>query len=877
MLLALLLSAGLSAQLTPKAKGTTPEVVFKTVTEKTAATLAVTKELGNFGSLRTDEETHSALIGAAPEKWSLTIPANAVAPKGLTLTLRRNRITRPGTRLRRASDGATIPRASLGLHYVGEIAGQPGSRAAFSVLDNEMVGSISEAGGRQLTIGRIRNYVKTKGEDDTYVIFPAEQIAGQTPLNCATEDDGYAYAPEELATDVQDKSGAGCVNIYLEVDHNIVVDKGSVEAAGQYVAAIFNQVHALYDDIAVDIFISEMLAWDGASPYGGTTSIDYLFGFQRYRRSFNGDIAHLVSYGASGGVAILNGLCSRRLASRMSFSSIHTTFSTVPTYSWSVMVMAHEIGHQLGANHTHACVWNGNGTAIDGCAGGTEGTCPNPGYPATGGTIMSYCHLRANVGINFTSGFGPQPGAVIVNRVTNAQNCLNNDCATGGDGNTGGNGGDDNGERGIDCAGGRTVNFSLTVDNFGTETTWRIISDTGGEVMVAGGPYKKKKGGTAYNSTFCLPDGCYTLQVFDSDGDGMCCDYGNGTFELSSITDGVVLSSGNGIFTDRFNDDFCVDASGGDDDKDDGNPTDCPAFDFTYYAPETYGTNQDEGTFSVRDSGQTIYLENNAWKAIRFPYQVTEETWLSFWFKSTEQGEIHGIGLDNNLIISAGYTFRLHGTQPWGIGRFATYPDDGEWHYYEIPVGQYYTGAAEWLFFTADKDIGSFTSNSYFRSVTLTEGDPCNTITSLSVTIEEAAKPITGAVRVTPNPADGEVTVAVPGLDREAGFTVFGYQRAARAAGSYRRGRPTDQYGEPTHRDVHLPIGWPAGRLRQKIYYKSLSTCRQAAAISTADCSVMQLKWPFGHSAWPILEQGRQGRSGTSRRLCRSRASRPGR
>ena len=41
---------------------------------------------------------------------------------------------------------------------------------------------------------------------------------------------------------------------------------------------------------------------------------------------------------------------------------------TVPTYSWNVMVITHEMGHLMGSNHTHACVWNGNNTAIDGCA-----------------------------------------------------------------------------------------------------------------------------------------------------------------------------------------------------------------------------------------------------------------------------------------------------------------------------------------------------------------------------------------------------------------------------------------------------------------------------------------------------------------------------
>jgi hypothetical protein len=87
------------------------------------------------------------------------------------------------------------------------------------------------------------------------------------------------------------------------------------------------------------------------------------------------------------------------------------------------------MGHLMGSRHTHACVWNGNNTQIDGCST-PEGTCPRVGYPANGGTVMSYCHLVSGVGINFNNGFGPQPGNLIRSRF-GAATCLNN-CGGGG-------------------------------------------------------------------------------------------------------------------------------------------------------------------------------------------------------------------------------------------------------------------------------------------------------------------------------------------------------------------------------------------------------------------------------------------------------------
>ena len=86
--------------------------------------------------------------------------------------------------------------------------------------------------------------------------------------------------------------------------------------------------------------------------------------------------------------------------------------------------MTHEIGHLLGSPHTHACWWNGNGTALDGCwfveqSGPVK--CPELEVtPDTKGTIMSYCHLNPKVGINYKWGFGEQPGNKIRRNIAEA-------------------------------------------------------------------------------------------------------------------------------------------------------------------------------------------------------------------------------------------------------------------------------------------------------------------------------------------------------------------------------------------------------------------------------------------------------------------------
>ncbi|MBL0100266.1 MAG: hypothetical protein IPP49_09630 [Saprospiraceae bacterium] len=126
--------------------------------------------------------------------------------------------------------------------------------------------------------------------------------------------------------------------------------------------------------------VSEIVIWTQPSPYSSTSSIGMLNAFTAYRQGFNGDLAQLLSFQASGGVAYVDGICRSNPDYSMGYAGIGSTYQNVPTYSWTVEVCAHEFGHLFGSQHTHACVWNGNNTAIDGCYA-PEGSCSNQDCP----------------------------------------------------------------------------------------------------------------------------------------------------------------------------------------------------------------------------------------------------------------------------------------------------------------------------------------------------------------------------------------------------------------------------------------------------------------------------------------------------------------
>lgn len=347
----------------------------------------------------------------------LSIPVSERAE--MKLNLYRHDIFTPDFALY-TSDHPNVPfDYTPGLYYRGTVEGDPNSVVAVSVFNDEIMGMISTDHGNYV-LGRIEH-----DRDNRHILYNDADLEKKSTFNCETSDEGPAYTQEDLQEHTQGRDVGDCVRIYLEIDDDIVTAKGGATNATNYITGLFNQSFVLYANEQVTLTISQIIAWTTTSPYTGSSSSALLTSFQNNTAEFNGNVAQLVSYKASGGIAVLDALCQTNPDWRKSFASIDGTFSNVPTFSWDVEVVTHEMGHVIGSKHTHACAWNGNNTAIDGCAGSVEGSCsiPVPANPPGGGTIMSYCHLT-NVGINFTLGFGAQPGAVLRNRVNATNNCL---------------------------------------------------------------------------------------------------------------------------------------------------------------------------------------------------------------------------------------------------------------------------------------------------------------------------------------------------------------------------------------------------------------------------------------------------------------------
>ena len=169
---------------------------------------------------------------------------------------------------------------------------------------------------------------------------------------------------------------------------------GNANAARDYVATLFAAMNLIYvRDLALHPNLAYLRLWEGTTdPWNTTSSGDALGEFRTYWESSMGTVsramAHMLSgRGLGGGVAWLGSICnsfSYAVSGNLGGSFPYPVADN-SGQNWDLMVVCHEMGHNLGAPHTHS-----ENPIADGC-----GLDPRDCTVAEAGdaTIMSYCHL----------------------------------------------------------------------------------------------------------------------------------------------------------------------------------------------------------------------------------------------------------------------------------------------------------------------------------------------------------------------------------------------------------------------------------------------------------------------------------------------------
>ncbi len=318
------------------------------------------------------------------------------------LNLKRIHVFAPGARIVAVGPGGErrlpLPEVTA---FSGTIAGQPDSSVFLAFTPRGANGWVRNAEATYLvSSGRMSRQSVTIFNPD---IAPAGSVDAE-PFLCEADQVPGPQLPPVAPQDRPAPRGLPACSraiVAVETDYEYTqLFDGDATLAAEYVATLFAGVTSIYErDVDVKLQVGYVRLWETPDdPWDQTTLQPQLFQFQNYWNANMGGIerhvAHMLSgRSLGGGIAFRPGLC--QTSYNYSLGSHLTGYFPYPVINnsfqnWDPMVVAHEIGHNFGAPHTHCMT-----PPIDTCAG-TNYDCPNPRLCTNAGTIMSYCHLCLN-------------------------------------------------------------------------------------------------------------------------------------------------------------------------------------------------------------------------------------------------------------------------------------------------------------------------------------------------------------------------------------------------------------------------------------------------------------------------------------------------
>ena len=292
-----------------------------------------------------------------------------------------------------------------GVYLSGTVAGVEGSHAFLASTAAGTYGYV-EMAGRTFIIssGPFGSGLPTVAYDLTRM---PEGIVDGPAWACETPD--APVAAQALDGGIAGSDPCRQVRVAYETDAEFLqLFGGDTDAANGYIGTLAAALTSIFSrDLNARLSVSYVRLWQNASdPWtqSGTSAQLSQFAtvWNQSMQSVPRELAHFLSGRAlGGGVAYLPGLCG---SSPYGLSANLGGYFPSPLVdnngqNWDIYVVAHELGHNFGAPHTHAY-----SPPLDGC-GLSPADCTAGEQDS--GTIMSCCHLCAGGLTNIKLQFHP--------------------------------------------------------------------------------------------------------------------------------------------------------------------------------------------------------------------------------------------------------------------------------------------------------------------------------------------------------------------------------------------------------------------------------------------------------------------------------------
>ena len=261
--------------------------------------------------------------------------------------------------------------------YKGKIAGDAGSEVRLTIDNTRVEGFFQNAAGRLFIepAGRYSRFARP----NELVVYRAEDSLKDNTFFCGADIAEKIELGREMATQgrTENMMLVRVLELATEADLEWVNAHGGATQANNEIISILNMVEGTYSsELNLTISVVYQHAWSTADPFGGVDMNAVLVNFRNYWNTNNGsvsrDAAHLFSgktVTQSRGLAYLGVICR----------SPAVAYGLSGYVGWApgkFLVPAHELGHNLGADHADAA---------QNCAN----SLMNPSL--SGSTPMSFC------------------------------------------------------------------------------------------------------------------------------------------------------------------------------------------------------------------------------------------------------------------------------------------------------------------------------------------------------------------------------------------------------------------------------------------------------------------------------------------------------
>ncbi len=277
--------------------------------------------------------------------------------------------------------------------YLGFGTQTRGARARFSVSPQGLQAMVSNAEGPMTFVVPLQ-----RGDASNYTVYTREEKIDQIKdFECLTED--IPLRTIEVETSSRDANDQVLRRFRIAIsttaeytnfwDDGIASNGNAQEDALAQVVSTLNRVNEVFEvDMAVTFSLvtgTELIYEDAnEDPYTGNYNSQLQTTLSATIGEANYDIGHLFAYGSNNGNAGCIGCVCVNNSKGSGFSSHQFTGNDGGPYQtdfFDIDYVPHEIGHQMGANHTYS--------------NSSEGTGVNA-EPGSGTTIMGYAGITGN-------------------------------------------------------------------------------------------------------------------------------------------------------------------------------------------------------------------------------------------------------------------------------------------------------------------------------------------------------------------------------------------------------------------------------------------------------------------------------------------------